>query len=150
MMGRYQLGAAVGGLIGVAFAGVLVDAYGWRAAFWMWIPLGILVTIAVLRLPEPDRGAQDRAFHLDGLVDSAPAIVPDLALPGEVRVGSLHYASASWGEVIRELAKIRSMWFGVMSLTISSFLLGALGAWGSSSSSVAMTCRRRRRARSHL
>jgi MFS family permease len=130
MMGRYQLGSAVGGLLGVAFAGVLVDAYGWRAAFWMWIPLGVVVTIAVLRLPEPDRGAQDRDFHLDGFVDSAPAIVPDLALPEEVRVGSLHYATASWREVLRELFKIRSMWFGVMSLTISSFLLGALGAWG--------------------
>ena len=41
MMGRYQLGSAVGGLIGVALAGVLVDTYGWRSAFWMWIPFGL-------------------------------------------------------------------------------------------------------------
>ena len=40
MMGRYQLGAAFGGLLGVALAGVLVDTYSWRAAFWMWVPLG--------------------------------------------------------------------------------------------------------------
>lgn len=37
---------------------------------------------------------------------------------------------ASWMDVLRELLHIRSMWFGLMSLTISSFLLSALGVWG--------------------
>jgi predicted MFS family arabinose efflux permease len=133
MMGRYQLGSAVGGLLGVGLSGVLVDTYGWRAAFWMWIPLGVLVVALLLRLPEPERGAQDRAFHHEEVdrveADGLPGLLPDFGLP-EPRTSDLDYDHASWGEVLRELMHIRSMWFGLLSLTISSFLLGALGVWG--------------------
>ena len=134
MMGRYQMGAAVGGLIGVALAGPLVDELGWRSAFWMWIPFGIVSAALLFRVPEPTRGAQDRAFHIEERqridVDTEPGLLPNFDLPTPPRVGTLDYASASWREVMSELVRIRSMWFGLMSLTISSFLLGALGAWG--------------------
>ncbi len=133
MMGRYQLGSAVGGLFGVALSGVLVDTFGWRAAFWMWIPVGIAVVAMLTRLPEPERGGQDRAFHLEETAhveaDNVPGLLPDLHLPLP-RTSTLDYDRASWREVLRELLQIRSMWFGLMSLTISSFLLGALGVWG--------------------
>jgi MFS family permease len=133
MMGRYQLGAAVGGLVGVALAGPLVDEFGWRWAFWMWLPLGLVVAVFMFRLPEPIRGAQDRAFHHEERervdVDTIPGLLPDFELPAP-RVGTLDYTSASWRQVMSELVQIRSMWFGLMSLTIASFLLGALQAWG--------------------
>ncbi len=133
MMGRYQLGSAVGGLIGVALSGVLVDTYGWRAAFWMWIPFGLVVVAMVRRLPEPVRGGQDRAFHVEETervdVDGVPGLLPDLGLPTPARTAG-PYDGASWIEVLRELRHIRSMWFGLMALTISSFFLGALGVWG--------------------
>lgn len=133
MMGRYQLGSAVGGLFGVALSGVLVDTFGWRAAFWMWIPFGLVVVAMLTRLPEPSRGDQDRAFQVEEHeridVDNVAGLLPDLHLP-EPRTSDLDYLSASWGEVLRELRHIRSMWFGLMALTISSFLLGALGVWG--------------------
>ena len=134
MMGRYQMGGAVGGLIGVALAGPLVDEFGWRSAFWMWIPFGVLSAVMLFRVPEPARGAQDRAFHMEERqrldVDTEPGLLPDFNLPDPPRVGTLDYAAASWREVMSELVRIRSMWFGLMSLTISSFLIGALGAWG--------------------
>jgi len=133
MMGRYQLGAAVGGLVGIALSGVLVDTYGWRAAFWMWIPFGLIVVGVLRRLPEPERGGQDRAFHTEEAdrieADGLPGLLPDLHLPAPRR-STLDYDQASWMDVLRELRHIRSMWFGLMSLTISSFLLGALGVWG--------------------
>lgn len=133
MMGRYQLGSAVGGLFGVALSGLLVDTYGWRAAFWMWIPFGIVVVLMLSRLPEPARGGQDRAFHLEEAerieADVAPGLLPDLHQPPPRR-STLRYDEASWMDVLRELRHIRSMWFGLLSLTISSFLLGALGVWG--------------------
>jgi predicted MFS family arabinose efflux permease len=133
MMGRYQLGSAVGGLFGVGLSGVLVDTFGWRAAFWMWIPFGIVVVIVLTRLREPPRGGQDRAFHREEIerveADGLPGLLPDLALPAPRR-SDLDYDTASWSEVLRELRQIRSMWFGLMSLTISSFLLAALGVWG--------------------
>lgn len=133
MMGRYQLGGAVGGLLGVGLSGLLVDHFGWRAAFWMWIPFGVVVVIMLLRLVEPDRGGQDRAFHTEETerieADNVPGLLPDLGLPTP-RQSTLDYDNASWLDVLRELRQIRSMWFALMSLTISSFLLGALTVWG--------------------
>jgi MFS family permease len=131
MMGRYQLGSAVGGLVGVALAGLLVDTYGWRAAFWMWIPFGLLVVVLVSRLREPVRGGQDRAFHREETqrveADQVDGLLPDLHLPS---VDPAPEAARAWGDVLRQLLHIRSMWFGLLSLTISSFFLGALGVWG--------------------
>ncbi len=133
MMGRFQMGGAVGGLLGIGLSGVLVDNYGWRAAMWMWLPFGLIVIALVSRLPEPVRGGQDRAFHEEEAtqtdVDNVEGVLPDFHLPAP-RTSSLNYDDASWMEVMRELMKIKSMWFGLMSLTISSFLLGALGVWG--------------------
>ncbi len=133
MMGRYQLGGIVGGLLGVGLSGVLVDNFGWRSAFWMWIPFGVIVVALLTRLPEPERGAQDRAFHHEAATgvetDGVPGIQPDLELPAPRR-SDLDYDNASWLQVFAELRHIRSMWFAVMSLTISTFLSGALQVWG--------------------
>ncbi|MEY2468890.1 MAG: hypothetical protein QOF21_1588, partial [Actinomycetota bacterium] len=133
MMGRYQMGGAVGGLLGVGLSGVLVDNFGWRSAMWMWIPVGMIVVFLMTRLPEPVRGAQDRAFHEEETqrvdVDNVDGLLPDLHLPAP-RTSTLSYDDASWTEVMRELMKIKSMWFGLMALTISGFLTSALAVWG--------------------
>lgn len=133
MMGRYQLGAALGGLVGVALAGYLVDTYSWRAAFWLWVPLGVAVAVVVSRLPEPERGAQDWAFAREELdridADGLPGLLPDLHLP-DVEAHDRVTSSASWAEVVRRLLTIRTMWFGLMALTISQFFSGALAYWG--------------------
>lgn len=118
MMGRYQLGGALGGLLGLGLSGVLVDNFGWRSAFWMWIPFGVVSILMLMRLPEPERGAQDRAFHYEETFFD------------EERPVDHRFDDASWAEVMRELMKIKSMWFGLMSLTISGFLLGGLSVWG--------------------
>ena len=132
MMGRYQLGAAFGGLLGVALAGFLVDTYSWRAAFWLWVPLGIAVVVIVSRLREPERGAQDRAFaeeEIDRIdADGIPGLLPDLHLP-DVEPEETR-ATTTWGDVIRHLLTIPSMWYGLMALTISQFFTVALGYWG--------------------
>jgi predicted MFS family arabinose efflux permease len=133
MLSRYQLGSAAGGLVGVALSGVLVDTYGWRAAFWMWLPIGAIVAVLVHRMREPARGAQDRAFHREETervdVDSIPGLLPDLELP-EPEAPLSPVDDLSWPDVLRALLHIRSMWFGLLALTISSFFLGALGVWG--------------------
>lgn len=133
MMGRYQMGGAVGGLVGIGMSGVLVDNFGWRAAFWMWIPFGLLVVFLCSRLPEPLRGAQDRAFHEEEAervdVDNIEGLLPDMELPAP-RISDLDYDNASWFEVLRELRKIKSMWFGLMALTVSGFFSSALAVWG--------------------
>jgi predicted MFS family arabinose efflux permease len=139
MLGYFQLGAAAGGILGIGVAGVLIDAFDWRAAFWMWLPLGLVVALLVSRLPDPERGAQDT--HLEELEPADEVLggqglladerlVARLDLPEPARVGTLDYATADARAVLKELLTIRSMWFAVVGLTISQFFLAALGYWG--------------------
>ena len=139
MLGFFQLGAAAGGILGIGLAGVLIDTFDWRAAFWMWLPLGLVVALAVSRLPDPVRGAQDT--HLEELEPADEVLggqglladerlVARLDLPAPTRIGALDYATADARAVLKELMSIRSMWFAVVGLTISQFFLAALGYWG--------------------
>jgi sugar phosphate permease len=59
----------------------------------------------------------------------AAELAGKLDLPPPTRVGTLDYQNCSWREAYRELLKIRSMWFGVVGITVSAALLGGLGFW---------------------
>jgi MFS family permease len=135
VIGFYQLGAAVGGGIGLVLSGFLIDLYDWRAAFWMWIPFGVVVVIVMSRAPEPARGAQDLDFATDqhGTGDGLTfegELVPDFDLPPPQRVSSVDYATLDNRGLLREIVRIRSMWFAVLALTVSQTFLAALGYWG--------------------
>ena len=138
-MGLYQSGALAGALIGLIGGGVAVAHGGWRWAFLMWMPIGLVVTVLMARQPEPRRGDQDADFHDDLAATVAMPGGGDLVeqlsgmsalLPEPERVGTLDYTSATPREVGRELLRIRSMWFGVLALTISQMLLNGLAFWG--------------------
>jgi len=135
MMGLYQSGALIGAIVGLVAGGVAVELGGYRWAFWMWIPFGVATTLFLLRTPEPRRGDQDAAFEEDlALVVPGGTDVADLAemrglLPEPVRTGTLDYDRVTPREVGRELLRIPSMWFGVLSISISQLLLSALQFW---------------------
>ena len=59
----FQAGAGVGAIVGIVGSGVLVDRYGWPAAFWMWIPIGLIGAALIRVQREPERGNQDVAFR---------------------------------------------------------------------------------------
>lgn len=163
MFGLYQGGALVGTLVGLLAAGVAVSAGGWRWAFWIWVPVGLVVAVWVARIPEPARGDQDGDLRVAGTQpddeEGGPAGppaagVPDhgdphtigeeigiggltsvdaaatLDLPAATRIGTLDYDRARLGTVIRELCRVRTMWFALMALTLSQFLLVGLQFWG--------------------
>jgi len=136
-MGLYAGGALVGSALGLGLAGVVVDLWGWRAAFWMWIPFGIGTVFLLLRAPEPQRGSQDDDLHadmeaaLDPLASvNATELASVLALPEPTRVGTFDYSNNDWRAAYRELFRIKSMWFGVVGVTVSQALLIGLGFWG--------------------
>src|SRR3954454_19968181 len=89
-IGLYNSGALVGSALGLGLAGVFVDNWGWRAAFWMWIPLGVATVLILLRTPEPERGHQDADFHVevaDPLMGvDASSLASKLDLPPPTRV----------------------------------------------------------------
>jgi MFS family permease len=134
-MGLYQSGALLGALLGLTLGGIAVELGGWRWAFWIWIPFGIATTVFVLRQPDPARGHQDADFESDlALTIPGGSDVTDMAnltglLPEPIRQPTLDYSRATLRQVGRELLHIRSMWFGVLALTISSLLLSGLQFW---------------------
>jgi predicted MFS family arabinose efflux permease len=114
---------------------VFVDSWGWRAAFWMWIPLGIATVVLLLRTPEPARGEQDADLAAElaaGPMSSVDAaeLAGLFRLPAPSRVGTFDYANHDWRSAFREISRIRSMWFGAVGITISQLLLAGLGFWG--------------------
>ncbi len=133
MFGLYQSGALLGTMVGLLAGGVAVSVGGWRWAFWLWVPLGAVVALWVWRVEEPIRGDQDGDLSVTsgeavGLasVDAAAT----LALPPASRVGTLDYRGASLPQVVRELLRIPTMWFALVALTLSQFLLVGLQFWG--------------------
>jgi len=144
-MGVYQAGAVLGAFIGLLGGGIAVQLGGWRWAFWIWVPIGLLVAIFYLFVHEPVRGHQDARFEAElaqAVKSGEPAnalTAPEAASlasggvlklpeprPGPPPPG----CDASLKEALRFLMRIPSMWFGTLSLTVSQLLLYGLSFWG--------------------
>lgn len=130
----YQLGALGGSLVAFAGGAAAVAIGGWRWAFFMWVPLGLLAAFVMARTPEPRRGDQDADFGSDLLArDQTPdlgGVAPGLRLPVPTRTSDCDYGSLTGRQVVREVARIRSMWCGVAGLTASQLMLNGLAFWG--------------------
>jgi MFS family permease len=153
-MGIYQAGAIAGAALGLVGGGVAVQIGGWQWAFWIWVPIGLLVALGFLFLREPPRGGQDAAFEATvGTAASAPvagtagvegAVGPegpeaaDLAVSGLISLPEPHRAGpdparpGGTGQLgaLHELLRIPTMWFGTMFFTVSQLLLNGLSFWG--------------------
>lgn len=141
----------IGQLAGIMFvpiAGVMADAWGWRAAFYLFSIPGFVLSLVVWRLPEPERGLQDRiAEHRRRGETGLPAPVPagngqdaqqldttpldpdpvtDPQSPG-IRFdwASIKEALAGYGEVLR----IPTVPVALASIGLTSFLTRGLGIW---------------------
>jgi predicted MFS family arabinose efflux permease len=99
----YMLGAPIGALLGVAFGGLVADAYGWRAAFMIvGLPGLLLAGIAAATLREPRRRSP------------RPTAAPDQAAP-------------SLRATLKELAGKRAYWRMTGGVTLQAFIsYGAL------------------------
>jgi MFS family permease len=98
----YMLGAPIGSLLGVAFGGLVADAYGWRAAFMIvGLPGLLLAAAAAATLREPRRLA------------ARPAVTEP--------------AAPSLRDTLRELAGKRAYWRMTAGVSLQAFVsYGAL------------------------
>jgi len=134
MLSMVGLGGLVGAMVGLIGGGIAVTIGGWRAAFVMWIPAGVLVGLFVARQPEPRRGEQDAHFGEasaaapgDGL--SAADVADSHRLPPPRRTGTLDYERCTNREVWQELRRIPTMWYGAVAVTVGNLCLVALTFW---------------------
>jgi MFS family permease len=141
-MGIYQAGAIVGAFVGLVGGGVAEQLGGWQWAFWIWVPIGLLVAAWYVFLPEPARGKQDAAFEATVATAAVgPAVAlegpeaADLAASGLIhlpppRRAPDHDPSTGQLGALRALLRIPTMWFGTMFFTVSQLLLNGLSFWG--------------------
>ena len=121
----FQAGAGVGAFIGLILSGPLVDAYGWRAAFWMWVPIGLVGAVLMASRPEPRRGLQDAAFR-----DTLATLEGETLRTHEVEVAA-HPAQAARGwELWRQVFALKSWKRAAFGIGVSQIFLTGISVWG--------------------
>jgi MFS family permease len=147
VLGIIQSGTLVGVLLAFVITGLVVDKAGWRWAFWMFILPGIVLAVATYRLPEPERGAQERkraqATAAAGVVPTgaaSPDAAPDATLvthpgggvaaapdPALVLVGD--QSAMPVREVVRYLLRVRTNIICIVSGSVGNFFLAGISAF---------------------
>lgn len=147
------------GVMLVPIAGVIADAFGWRAAFYLFSIPGFVLGLLVWRMKEPERGRQDRLFEQRRRAAEAAARgeVPDAAGAGllEPEVGDaaagdgdgagdetavaeaddrprIDLSRDSIREALHgylELLRIPTLPVAFLSIGFTSFLTRGLGIW---------------------
>ncbi|MBV1917176.1 MAG: MFS transporter [Sphingomonadaceae bacterium] len=74
----YGLGPPIGGLLGMAFGGLVADAYGWRTAFWVAGAPGLaFALLAAVTLAEPRKTI---SAGIEKIKDNTPSLVATVRL----------------------------------------------------------------------
>jgi MFS family permease len=138
VLGIIQSGTLIGVLLAFVLTGLVVDNAGWRWAFWMFIPPGIILAIATARLPEPERGIQERRRAqrtATARVEASAAVVvthpgggihadPD---PRLVLVGD--QSKMPVRDVIKYLVRVRTNIICIVSQSVGNFFLAGIQAF---------------------
>ncbi|HET8798676.1 MAG TPA: MFS transporter, partial [Thermoanaerobaculia bacterium] len=104
VMAVFFMAIPVGSALGYVLGGVANDAFGWRAAFWIAGFPGILLSILVLLVKDPQRGQHD-AGHA-------------VRAPG----------GGAWA-AYRDLLSNKPYMLAVLGYAMYTFALGGLGYW---------------------
>jgi MFS family permease len=118
------VGLAVGGAIGPLFHGE-----GWRVAFFVSLLPGLLVAYLCWRLPEPSRGAADRAHVLgtDALELAAAGDAPPL-FPAGLRRFLVDMAGGLRKDV-GTMVRIPTMRYALVGVSTVLFVVTAVATW---------------------
>jgi MFS family permease len=115
-LGVFQAAIPMGFALGFVLGGFLGKYFGWRVAFMVVGLPGLIASVFVWRLQEPERGKQDRqAAQTDSLAASvAPAP-----------------ANQSWLRTSWAILRTRDWFLSTAGYTALTFVLGAFSTWSS-------------------
>lgn len=100
VMARFYLAIPVGSALGFVVGGLVAQHWGWRTAFLVVVPPGLLLGVLCFLMREPPRPPR-------------PAGVP----------------GPSYRQVLRTLVRIRSFVLCCLGMTATTFMLGGVAAW---------------------
>lgn len=90
-LGAWGAVAGIGSAAGVLFGGILTASLGWSSVFFVNVPIGIVVIVAVLMLLSPNTAAQTERLDLPGAATITGALVAAVsALSAWEQVGPGH------------------------------------------------------------
>ncbi len=113
VMGVYQIGQLAGFVL-LPIAGIMSEAWGWRATFYFFALPAFVVAALAWKLEEPTRGTQDRRYQRLEERDAAPA--SDYDTKGDL---------TAYGDLL----KCRSYMAMLVSATVGSLFFGGIGVW---------------------
>jgi predicted MFS family arabinose efflux permease len=133
----YSLGIPIGSLLGMVIGGLVADAYGWRAAFFVaGLPGIALAAIVMLVLRDPRLAAQVQAAQPKPAISTAEAFKEIassrafiLMAIGGAAAAFLSYGKATWTTIFFQRTHEMSpgevgFWFG-----IGGGIAGIIGTW---------------------
>jgi MFS transporter, Spinster family, sphingosine-1-phosphate transporter len=126
MMSRFYLAIPVGGALGYAFGEVIKNWLGWRWAFYLVVPPGILLGLICFFMRDPPRG---RARGHDQAADGETDAKPQAALLADEHTAVLSPQQANGWQTYRRLLGIRSYLFNTLGMTAMTFAIGGLAWW---------------------
>ena len=115
-LGVFQAAIPMGFALGYVLGAVLAHYFGWRVAFMLVGLPGLIVSIFVWRLREPERGARDRP--VDGSESEE-----------ERKETKDKIARQSWWSTTRQIFGTRDWLLSTAGYTALTFVLGAFATW---------------------
>ena len=118
-LGTFQAAIPMGFALGYAIGGVLAYFFGWRMAFVVVGLPGLITSVIVWRLKEPERGQRDR--------ESGPTLTAQGEEAGESQPRREPWARTCW-----RILRTRNWLLSTGGYTALTFVLGAFATWASS------------------
>jgi len=106
MLGYFYLAMPLGAGSGYLLGGWLAEKYSWHAAFYVGGAPGLLLSMAMLFAPEPQRGSSEGQTHVSGSAAKIPFL-----------------------EGLRQLAGNGQFWINTSAYTLMTFAIGGLSGW---------------------
>jgi MFS transporter, Spinster family, sphingosine-1-phosphate transporter len=116
----FYMAIPVGGALGYMVGGLVSQTWGWRAAFLVAGVPGLLLSLWVLRVPDPPRGSQDST--------TSASEAPHAAKDGTGRAGMLAALRATV-VLYGQLARQASYALTVLGYAAYTFAVGGLAFW---------------------
>jgi MFS family permease len=113
MLGLYQVGAILG-FVALPVGAYIGETWGWRAAFHVLAIQGFVLAMIAWRLPEPERGRQDR--EAAGLTHHVAGTASEVAL-------------LPLRQAFLSILRVPSVLVSVGSTALSTFFTTGLGIW---------------------
>jgi MFS transporter, Spinster family, sphingosine-1-phosphate transporter len=109
VLGIFQAAIPMGFALGYVLGAVLAHYFGWRIAFMLVGLPGLIISVFVWRLKEPERGARDEKPEYHNAGDKA--------------------SRSSWWQITKQIFSTRDWLLSTIGYSALTFVLGAFATW---------------------